>query len=148
MINRRKKHRKSYGKRTHFHGAAKKWRGAGNRGGRGMAGTGKRADQKKTAILKLYGNKYFGRYGFKTYNKPEIIFINLSDLQKLVDKTNKTTINLKEFGYNKILGKGNITKKITVEVEMASKKAIEKIEKKGGKVILPISEESGEDSEE
>ncbi|MDD5177735.1 MAG: uL15 family ribosomal protein [Candidatus Nanoarchaeia archaeon] len=142
MINRRKKHRKSYGKRTHFHGAAKKWRGAGNRGGRGMAGTGKRADQKKPTILKLYGNTYFGRFGFKTHTHVDIKFINLSDVQKLIEKTNKTDINLTELGYDKLLGKGYILKKVSITVDSASKKAIAKVEEKGGKVKTSKIEET------
>ena len=44
-------------------GARKKMKGSGHRGGKGMAGTGKRADQKKTLILKLYGHDYFGKQG-------------------------------------------------------------------------------------
>ena len=44
-------------------GARKKSQGSGHRGGKGMAGTGKRADQKKTLILKLYGHDYFGKQG-------------------------------------------------------------------------------------
>jgi ribosomal protein L15 len=43
------------------------------------------------------------------------------------------TLNLK--GY-KILGDGEITQKIIIKAESASKSAIEKIEKVGGKIIL------------
>ena len=62
--NKRKKVVKYRGSHTHGGGAKKKRRGAGHRGGRGMAGSGKRADQKKPTILKLYGNSYFGKKGF------------------------------------------------------------------------------------
>ena len=48
---------------THGRGARKKAKGSGHRGGIGMAGSGKRADHKKTLITKLYGNKYFGKQG-------------------------------------------------------------------------------------
>jgi ribosomal protein L15 len=39
-------------------GSKKKHKKAGHKGGVGMSGTGKRADQKKTLVLNLYGNKY------------------------------------------------------------------------------------------
>ena len=51
-VNRRKKVVKQRGSHTHGWGSKKKHRGAGNRGGRGMAGSGKRADQRKPSILK------------------------------------------------------------------------------------------------
>ena len=44
-VNKTKKVGKYRGSKTHGGGHMKKRRGAGNRGGRGMAGTGKRADQ-------------------------------------------------------------------------------------------------------
>ena len=44
-------------------GSRKNKRKSGHKGGVGMAGTGKRADHKKTLITKLYGNKYFGKQG-------------------------------------------------------------------------------------
>ncbi|MDD5332031.1 MAG: uL15 family ribosomal protein [Candidatus Nanoarchaeia archaeon] len=144
MINRTKKHRKSYGRRTHFHGAAKKWRGAGNRGGRGMAGTGKRADQKKPSVFKEFGTKYFGRFGFVVPNKKDITFINISEIERM----DKKEINLTEMGYDKLLGKGELTKKVIITVNLASEKAIQKVEKHGGKVILPekiITEEPVEE---
>ena len=46
---------------THGTGARKKAKGTGHRGGKGMSGSGKRADHKKTLITKLYGHKYFGK---------------------------------------------------------------------------------------
>ena len=54
----------------------KKRRGAGNRGGRGMAGSGKRADQKKPTILKLYGSSYFGKRGEKSFFLPGTYFLS------------------------------------------------------------------------
>ena len=44
------------GSKTHGWGAKKKHMGSGHRGGFGMAGTGKRADQKKTLMIKKYKN--------------------------------------------------------------------------------------------
>ena len=49
----RKKSSRMHGRKagTHGWGARKKHKKSGHRGGKGMAGTGKRADQKKTLIL-------------------------------------------------------------------------------------------------
>src|SRR3989338_1972627 len=64
-VHKRKKSSRCHGKGmgTHGGGARKKRKKSGHRGGCGMAGTGKRADQKKTLVTKLYGNKYFGKQG-------------------------------------------------------------------------------------
>jgi len=141
MIIKRKKSERYRGSQTHGSGAKKKRRGAGNRGGRGMAGTGKRADQKKPTILKLYGNSYFGKSGFKLPKKVKrnIKAINLDDLQILINKNNlKEDINLNELGYNKLLGSGNLLKKHNIACSYCSKKAKEKIEKLGGTINVSI----------
>lgn len=132
-VNKRKKVTRQRGHRTHGWGAAKKHRGAGNRGGRGMAGTGKRADHKKPTIIKEFGlSSYFGKKGFKIPSKVKKIIkaINIKDLP------DKDEINLNILGYNKLLSEGNIKRKVKVITEYCSKKAKEKIEKQGGEVIL------------
>lgn len=131
-VRKRKKKSRMRGRKTHGYGAKKKHRGAGNRGGRGMAGSGKRADQKKPSIIKKYGKTYFGKHGFKIPQKVKKIqkAINIEDLPE------KEELNLKELGYDKLLSKGKVTKKFKIKVESCSKKAKEKIEKAGGQIIL------------
>ncbi len=130
-----KKTKKSKGLRgttTHGWGARKKHKGSGHRGGFGMAGTGKRADQKKTLINKKYGNKYFGKQGItsKGTKKKKEKVINLRDL---VEKFgNKKEIDLS--GY-KILGDGEVKRALVIKAKEFSKSAREKIEKVGGKCI-------------
>ena len=132
-VNKRKKNSRQKGSYTYGWGSKKKHRKAGNRGGHGMSGTGKRSDHKKTMILKQFGHDYFGKHGFKRPQKllEEIKTINIQDLNKF--KEDK--INLTELGYNKLLGKGNINKKITIIVEKFSESAKEKIEKTGGQIL-------------
>ncbi|MEK6835032.1 MAG: uL15 family ribosomal protein [Nanoarchaeota archaeon] len=145
MINKRKKFSRMRASQTHGGGAKKKRRGSGHRGGFGMAGSGKRADQKKPTILKLYGNKYFGKFGFI---RPAKMFvnvkaINISDIdQKLDYYLNKNLIikekdsyilNLAKLGYDKLIGAGIIKNKYKV-IGKVSKKARDKIEKLGGTV--------------
>ncbi|MBU1204987.1 MAG: uL15 family ribosomal protein [Nanoarchaeota archaeon] len=141
-----RKNRKMRGSKTHGWGAMKKHRGAGSRGGRGMAGTGKRGDAKKPSIWK--DKKYFGKHGFKRPKKItiEIKAINLKTIEqklesllskKLIEKKNDFyAIDLKKLGFNKLLSTGKITKKFSIKCEYASKKAIDKIKKAGGSIIL------------
>lgn len=146
-VNRRKKNVKQRGSHTHGWGSKKKHRGSGNRGGFGMAGSGKRADQRKPSILKEYGNTYFGKKGFYKHNKTITKAVNVSYLEqhlpsliakKLVkEENNSYVINLKDLGYDKLLGSGRITKKFIITAESASKKVVERVKKLGGDVILP-----------
>lgn len=128
MKHKRKKYKKQVGKRTYGHGI-KKNRGAGNRGGRGMAGSGKRADTKKPSIIKKYGTTYFGKKGFVSKKKKEKS-INIDQLPEGKD------INLFELGYDKLLSRGIAREKIIIRVKKVSKKAQEKIKAAGGEVIF------------
>lgn len=135
MRFKRKKVRKYRGSKTHGGGSMKKRRGSGHRGGRGMAGTGKRADTKKPTIINLYGNDYFGKFGFTSKSRVKIKAINIGKLQELYEKgIVKNDIILSELGYNKLLGSGLVNIKFNIKVDFASKGAIEKIKKAGGNV--------------
>ncbi|HJN56637.1 MAG: uL15 family ribosomal protein [Candidatus Woesearchaeota archaeon] len=144
MINKRKKNVRQRGSMTHGWGSKKKHRGAGNRGGKGLAGTGKRSDNKKPSI---WNNKYFGKYGFKSKSRKNIVATNILYLEqnlpalnseKLISKENDFySVDLEKIGFNKLLSKGKISNKYRIKVPYASKKAIEKIKKGGGEVILP-----------
>ena len=116
--------------------AAKKHKGKGNTGGKGFSGSGKKSDQKKSYVLK-YHFPYFGGQGWtsrSTKRKKEKI-MNLDDIQT---KFKPGEVNLP--GY-KILGEGEIEGKFIIKAMAASKTAREKIEKAGGKIILPERKE-------
>lgn len=130
---------------THGWGARKKHMGSGHRGGFGMAGTGKRADHKKSLVIKKF-KKYFGKQGFTSMGTErkkadvmniEFIEKNLASIEKKF-KNKEGVIDLK--GY-KILGKGEMKSKLTIKAQAVSATAKEKIEKAGGKVILPVYNE-------
>lgn len=137
----KKKLKKFRGSKTHGHGGKKKRRGAGNRGGRGLAGSGKRGDQKKFSLWNLPR----GKYGFSSKTKPKNI-VNIAYIeehferllnQRLISKENDYyIINLEEMGFDKLLSSGNPTKKFKLIVKEASKAAINKIRSAGGEVIL------------
>jgi len=134
-----KKRRKSSryrGSQTAKRGAKERTRHSGNRGGYGMAGTGKKAEQKKTLVLNLYGNDYFGKN--KVLRKPvrtKLDSINLRDIMlRLASLKGKdSSVNLK--GY-KILGEGELKTKLLIKASAASKSAIEKVKKAGGEIIF------------
>ena len=137
MRHKQKKSKRYRGSKTHGCGSMKKRRGAGNRGGRGMAGTGKRADTKKPTIINQYGNTYFGKNGFTSRNRLIVNSINIGKLEDMKEKGMiQDKVNLKELGYNKLLGSGLVYNKWTIKVDSASKKAIEKVKKAGGNVEL------------
>jgi len=126
---------------THGWGARKKHKKSGHRGGTGMAGTGKRADQKTTLITKLYGHEYFGKQGItsRKTKRDTRQRINIQQIEKNLEKYGKKTakgweINLEEY---KILGEGDIKEKLIIKAREASESAIKKIKKAGGEIILP-----------
>ncbi len=118
-------------------------RGKGSYGGKGMAGTGKRAGQKRTWVLKCAPG-YFGKRGFTSLKQRiKAEEINLDDLQqklhefikagkakKIVDGVEITLDNYK------ILSRGNIKEKLFVKAAAFSEKAKEKIEKYGGSATV------------
>jgi len=138
-LKRRKKSSRMQGSVTHGHGARKKNRGSGSKGGKGMAGTGKRADQKKTLIL-TYEKPYFGKHGFPS-RKKKLKVINLDDLEEIARKTGKKEVNLKNY---KILGDGSISTALIITASAFSKSAEEKIKKAGGSVIIETKKENKE----
>ncbi len=143
--NKRAKFSRQRGNHTHGWGSKKKHRGSGHRGGKGNAGSGKKADQKKPSF---WGIKDFqGKHGFHSHSQalPQTP-INLDDLQLRLDtlvnqgKAKKHgdsyEINLNELGYNKLLASGKVVHKLKITVDHASSKAVSKIQEKGGEVTL------------
>ena len=87
--------------------------------------------------------------GFNPINKKNITVLNLDKIQSYIDKKNIKTSDilnsnllkkLKLINKNsiklKILGSGIIKNKINIEADLASKSAVEKLEKIGGSIQL------------
>ena len=87
--------------------------------------------------------------GFKSQNIKNCAILNLSKIQSIFDKNqNKLTKSLdlkilkekklinRKFQKLKILGKGEIKNSVEITANYASKQALEKIEKAGGKISL------------
>jgi len=130
-LKKRNKASRIKGRRTCGY-SAKLHKGKGSKGGKGMSGSGKRADQKKTLVLKKYGKKYFGKQGItsRKSQKKKIKVINLSDIEK---KFKPGEINLSDY---KILGEGEVKGKFIITAGSASKSAVDKIKKAGGDIMI------------
>ena len=87
--------------------------------------------------------------GFKSLNKENTAILNLTKIQSMFDKQKnnlKNSIDLKilkekklinkKFLKLKILGSGEIKKNIVISAHFASKQALLKIEKAGGKISI------------
>ena len=111
------------GKRTHGHGNTKNARGSGCTGGKGRAGS-----------TKHKFTKYYVDFGQRITLKPKekLKTITLEALSEMIK--DKKEINLKEMGYDKILGKGKLSKPVIIKNALATEVAKEKIESAGGKL--------------
>lgn len=129
-LKKRNKRSRARGNRT-LGWAMKKHKGSGNRGGKGMAGTGKRADQRKTWVIK-YQYPYFGKQGTTSKSTKKKVN-NVTNLKDISEKYKPGEIDLRSY---KILGDGEITGKFSIKAKACSKSAREKIEKAGGNVLI------------
>jgi large subunit ribosomal protein L15 len=157
-LKKRTKSSRMHGRGTGSHGWGfrKKHKKSGHRGGKGMAGSGKRADQKKSLVLKLYGHEYFGKQGItsrkterdtrKRINIGDIELNLASYLKKGIAKKDKekVEVNLKNY---KILGDGELKSKLIIIALEASKSAIKKVKSMGGEIIISKKSKSIEEKE-
>lgn len=147
--HKRNKRSRLRGRKTAGYGYRKKHKGGkGETGGRGMAGTGKRAGHKIMWVFK-YAPDYFGKRGFASIKKIKIKLnvINLDEIEEkipkflekgIAKKTNEgIEVNLLRY---KVLGRGNLQTKIILKAFGVSSEAKKKIEATGGKVIIKASE--------
>ena len=125
--------------------------GKGKTSGRGVKGQKSRSG---VAIKSFEGGQMplyrrLPKRGFNPIGKKNIAILNLDKIQTFIDKksiTTKETLNsdllkkLKLINKNsiklKILGSGEIKEKINIEADLASKSAIDKLEKLGGSIQI------------
>jgi large subunit ribosomal protein L15 len=139
----------------HIKGSEKKRKRIGRGQGSGYGGTstkGNNGSQSRSGYKRNYGYeggqmpiyRRIPKFGFKNINRKEFTPVNIDTLQKIADEKKITAINpdiLAENGITsksnliKILGRGNLKAKLTVEAHSFSKSAIKTIEEKGGKII-------------
>ena len=125
--------------------------GKGKTSGRGVKGQKSRSG---VAIKSFEGGQMplyrrLPKRGFNSIGKKNVAILNLDKIQFYIDKKSiksSDTINtnllkkLKLINKNsvklKILGSGSIKDKINIEADLASKSAVEKLEKLGGSIQL------------
>ena len=125
--------------------------GKGKTSGRGVKGQKSRSGVSIKSFeggqMPLY--RRLPKRGFKSLKKNNTAILNLSKLQNMLDKSKndlKSTIDLKilkeknlvnkKYLKLKILGFGEIKKNIDISAHFASKQALTKIEKAGGKINI------------
>lgn len=133
--------KKNRGSGTHGAGSSKKRRGAGNRGGRGKAGLGKKATHHKVRAVKKGG--HLGEKGFKRPQQAvaETEAINLRQIDRRIEAfvdagvaeetDDGYVFDADEAGYDKVLGGGHLTKNIDITAPAFSASAERKIEEHG-----------------
>jgi len=144
-----KKIRKMRGTRTCGYGRVGQHRKTGQRAGRGKTTQWKKSKRSYYLKQKELGfpdpDWIMGKKGFKRpqdmVRLSNVNAINVKDLDYRIENIAKKSadtynINLNDINIQKLLGRGQINKKINVSVNKASKRAIEKIEAAGGKVTL------------
>ena len=125
--------------------------GKGKTSGRGVKGQKSRSGVSIKSFeggqMPLY--RRLPKRGFNSINKKNIAILNLDKIQSYIDKKSIKTsdvlnsellkkLNLINKNSNKlkILGSGEIKTKINIEADLASKSAVEKLEKAGGSIQL------------
>lgn len=153
-LKKRRKSSRYRGSQTAHRGAKERTRGSGNRGGKGMAGTGKRADHHKSYIYRYYGKDYWGKdKALRRGTAPQKLqVINLVDIQRTITslvaqgkakESGKGTYDITLKGY-KILADGAFTLKAHIITSAASQSAIEKVKAAGGTLIIEGTTEEKE----
>ena len=127
--------------------AYRKGRGVGSGNGKN-AGTGNKGQKSRSGGLKAPGfeggqtplYRRLPKFGFTNGSRVEYAIVNISSLNLFKDGTTVTPTLLienglvkKEFDGIKILGNGELTKKLTVQANKFSKSAVKAIETAGGK---------------
>ena len=125
--------------------------GKGKTSGRGVKGQKSRSG---VAIKSFEGGQMplyrrLPKRGFKSLNKENTAILNLSKIQNIFEKKGNNLKNIldikilkekklinKKYSKLKILGSGEIKKNIEIFAHFASKQALQKIEKAGGKLNL------------
>ncbi len=138
--------KKYRGSRTCGGGTHKNRRGAGNRGGRGRAGA------NKHHFIVAMREGFRKGYIHKGFRRPAAVVsptftVNVGELDELVDylfeneaeyvekEGDLYKVNLTHVGFDKVLGSGKVTKKLSVTAPAFSASAAAKIEEAGGECI-------------
>jgi large subunit ribosomal protein L15 len=136
MATRMRKVRRLRGSRTHGWGQIGQHRSTGHKGGHGKAGLHKH----KWTKTVLFEERHFGPPGFHNPTTKVVRkWANVGDLDTLFSKYGKTEdgkniLDLTSFGYDKLLGAGNVSNKYNVIIGAFAESAKAKVVAAGGEV--------------
>jgi large subunit ribosomal protein L15 len=143
MAHKNRKIRKKRGTRSCGAGHHNKNRGAGNRGGKGMAG----GHKGKWSWIIKFDPDHFGKNGFDVprAKKNEYNCVNIGDIDENIERLLKEGIAKKEKGKisidvtkldcEKVLGGGRVSNLLSVKAYSFSESAVKKIEASGGEAV-------------
>jgi len=142
MPHKLRKIRKMRGTRTQGYGQVGQHRKSASKGRRKVG-----RHKHLWSYVITYEPDYFKKGGFTSPRSlaKEVNTVNVGELEELAQKIihkektrGKTgiTVDLKQLGYSKLLGRGKITKPIHVKVASCSETATRKIEAAGGHVLM------------
>jgi len=146
MPHKLRKTRKMRGSRTQGYGRVGQHRDSGSKGHRKVG-----RHKHLWSYVTTYEPDYFGKHGFtspQSLKRKENV-INVAKLDEISAKFSvekeqgKLFIDLTSLGYSKLLGTGQTSKALIVNVPSCSKSAAEKIKEAGGQV-LTASQKHGE----
>jgi len=118
--------KKFRGSRTCGGGTHKNRRGAGSRGGHGNAGGCKHHFQRV-----MMRGRAMGKHGFYKHNAKEVDVVNVGELDAMTVEDGRI-----DLGRMKVLGRGKLTRPVSVSAASFSAAAREKIEEAGGEVVV------------
>ena len=146
VVRKRRRANKQLGERTHGHGDTKNWRGSGNRGGVGRAGSHKHKF-----------SKYWMTFGIKTTLHtfhPNGKAVNVGQVSTQIDKWMKQgkvveddgmiVIDGSKIGISTLLGSGDVKGEWYVKNVRVTEKARTKIEEANGEIADQFETAGGE----
>lgn len=145
-VRREKKSRYYRGSRTHGWGRVAQHRRSGRKGGRGRVGYHKH----KWTWVMAYARDWYGKHGFTRH--PSLVaqkrIINVGELDEKIEELLKVglaklegdaiRVDIAELGFNKLGGKGKVTRKLVVAAPEATENAVRKLEEAGGALIKVV----------
>lgn len=146
VVRKRRRANKQLGERTHGHGDTKNWRGSGNRGGVGRAGSHKHKF-----------SKYWMTFGIKTTLHtfhPKGKAVNVGQVSNQIEKWMKQgkvvedegmiVIDGSKIGISTLLGSGDVKGEWYVKNVRVTEKARTKIEEANGEIADQFETAGGE----
>jgi len=134
VVRKEKRNRKYYGTRRWGVGNIKNARGAGSRGGTGLAGRGLGTGSKhKFTYITAYAPELIRKVGFTPWDKVKVEAMSLKEVERMLSRTKDRVIELRNI---KVLSNGTLTSKATIKAAAFSKEALVKIKAAGGEAIV------------